>query len=118
VAELTRDGQDLVVVLSQVEKVESVHGDVRVPMSSVRAVDVVEDAAHAVPGLKVIGSGWPGRFAIGTYSGGPDDLKTFAAVHHDHPRGLRVQLDGDRFDQLVISCEDPEAMRESLGDLG
>ena len=117
-AELTRDAQDFVVVLSHVEKVESVHGDVRVPMSSVRAVEVVEDVVHAVPGLKVIGSGWPGRFAIGTYSGGPDDLKTFAVVHHDHPRGLRVQLEGDRFDQLVISCEDPEGMRENLGDLG
>ena len=117
-AELTRDGQDLMVVLSQVEKVESVHGDVRVPVSSVRAVDVVDDVAHAVPGMKVIGAGWPGRFAIGTYSGGPGHLKTFAVVHHDHPRGLRVQLEGDRFDQLVISCEDPEGMRKSLGDLG
>jgi hypothetical protein len=117
-AELTRDGADLVVALSNLEKAEAAHGDVRVPISSVRAVDVVDDAVHAVPGLKVIGAGWPGRFAIGTYSGGPDHLKTFAVVHHDHPRGLRVQLEGDRFDQLVISCEDPEAMRSRLGELG
>ena len=114
-AELTRDGADLVVALNDREKVEAVHGDVRAPMTSVRAIEAVDDAVHAVPGLKVIGSGWPGRFAIGTFSGGPDDLKTFAVVHHDHPRGLRVQLNGERFDQVVISCEDPEGMLSGLG---
>ena len=70
-----------------------------------------------MPGLKVIGSGWPGRFAIGTYSGGPDHVKTFAVVHDDHPKGLSVQLVGQRFDQLVISCEGPEGMLNQLGEL-
>ena len=117
-AELTRDGADLVVALSALEKVEAAHGDVRVPLASVLAIDVVDDAVHAVPGLKVIGAGWPGRFAIGTFSGGPNDLKTFAVVHHNHPRGLRVQLDEDRFDQVVITCEDPEGMLSGLGQPG
>ncbi len=116
-AELTRVGEDLVVKLSRLEKVEAGHGDVSVPISSVQEVTVVDDAVHAVPGLKVIGSGWPGRFAIGTYSGGPDHVKTFAVVHHDHPKGLSVQLVGQRFDQLVISCEDPEGMLNQLGEL-
>ena len=114
-AELIRDGTDLVVALSHLEKVEAAHGDLRVPFSSVRSVEVVDDAVHAVPGLKLIGSGWPGRFAIGTYSGGSHEVKTFAVVHHDHPRGLRVQLEGDRFDQLIVSCEDPEDTRRRLG---
>jgi hypothetical protein len=117
-AELTRDGDDLVVALSTAEKLEAAHGDVRVPISSVRGVQVVDDAVHSVPGMKEIGAGWPGSFAIGTYSGGPDHLKTFAVVHHDHPRGLLVQLEGDRFDQVVVSAEDPEGMRAKLGDLG
>jgi hypothetical protein len=115
-AELTRQDDELVVALSTPEKIESAHGDVRVPMSSVRSVEVVDDAVHAVPGLKVIGAGWPGRFAIGTFSGGPEGIKTFAVVHHDHPRGVRVQLEGERFDQLVISSEDPEAVAAQLGD--
>jgi Bacterial PH domain len=117
-AKLSREGDELVVELSNVEKAEAAHGDVKVPVSSVRAVDVVDDAVHAVPGLKVIGAGWPGRFAIGTFSGGPDHMKTFAVVHHDHPRGVRVRLEGERFDQLVISCEDPEALVGQLGSLG
>jgi hypothetical protein len=109
-AQLTREGDELVVVLSSLEKLEAAHGDVRVPVSSVRSIEVVDDAVHAVPGLKVIGAGWPGRFAIGTYSDGPDRVRTFAVVHHDYPRGVRVQLEGERFDQLVISAEKPEAM--------
>jgi hypothetical protein len=114
---LTREGDELVVVLSTAEKVEAGHGDVRVPVSSVRSADVVGDAVHAVPGFKIIGSAWPGRFAIGSFSGGSDHTKTFAVVHHDHPRGVRVQLEGQRYDQLVISAEDPEAVLDQLGEL-
>jgi hypothetical protein len=117
-AELSVEGDDLVVRLSTLEKVEAAHGDLRVPLSSVRGAEVVDDAAHAVPGWKVIGAGWPGSFAIGTYSGGVDHQKTFAVVHHDHPRGVKVQLEGAKFDLIVISCEDPEAALRQLGDLG
>ncbi|HXW79565.1 MAG TPA: hypothetical protein VEJ84_08700 [Acidimicrobiales bacterium] len=117
-AELIKEGDELVVKLSTLEKAEAAHGDVRVPLSSVRGVEVVDDAAHAVPGWKVIGAGWPGSFAIGTYSGGPDNQKTFAVVHHDHPRGVKVRLEGARFDLLVISSEDPAAAVSELGDVG
>jgi hypothetical protein len=117
-AELTRDGDDLVVVLSTAEKLEAAHRDVRVPISSVRGVEVVDDPVHSVPGMKVIGAGWPGTFAIGTYSGGPDHLKTFAVVHADHPKGLLVRLEGDRFDQVVVSADDPQGMLAKLGDVG
>ena len=47
-AELSPEGNELVVHLSLAEKAEAVHGDIRVPMSSVRQVDVVDDAVHAV----------------------------------------------------------------------
>lgn len=114
VAELKREGDGLVVVLSTAEKLEAAHGDVRVPVSSVTGVEVVEDVVHAVPGLKVIGAGWPGRFAIGTYSSGPGGEKTFVVVHHDNSRGVKVRLDGERFDQLVISCADPEYVASNL----
>jgi hypothetical protein len=117
-AELTREGDDLVVVLSTAEKLEAAHGDVRVPISSVQGAEVVDDAVGAVPGIKVIGAGWPGKFAIGTYSSGPGHTKTFAVVHHDHPGGVLVRLAGDRFDQIVVSSADPEGMLAKLGELG
>jgi Bacterial PH domain len=111
-AELKREGDDLVVVLSTAEKLEAAHGDVRVPVSSVSGVEVVDDVVHAVPGLKVIGAGWPGRFAIGTYSSGGE--RTFAVVHHDNNGGVKVRLEGERFNQLVISCADPESVASDL----
>jgi hypothetical protein len=115
VAELSRDGDDLVLTLSRPEKVASFHGDIRVPMSSVRGVEVVEDVIHAVHGFKFPGTRWPGRFAFGRVIG-PSGTKTFAIVHHDTPRGLRVRLDGVAFDELLVGCEDPEAVKTRLGE--
>jgi hypothetical protein len=112
VAELTREGDELVVTLSTAEKAEAVHGDIRVPMSSVREVQVLDDVRHAVHGLKSVGAAWPGRFFIGTFHGG--GTKTFAAVHHDTPRGVRVTLEGANFDELIVGSPDPEAVASRL----
>jgi len=79
-AELKRDGDELVVELSLAEKAEAAHGDIRVPASSVREMEVVEDAIHAVEAWKkTVGAAWPGRFAIGTFRDA--DGKVFAVVH-------------------------------------
>jgi hypothetical protein len=112
-AQLDRDGQDLVVRLSTVEKAEAVHGDVRVPMSAVRSVEVVDDAVHAVNAFaKSVGAALPGRFMIGTFRA---DGKTFVVVHHSTPRGVRVRLEGANFDELLIGCDDPEGTVDRLG---
>ncbi len=118
-AELTRDGDELVLTLSALEKAESIHGDIRVPVSSVRDVEVVDDVIHAVHGLKFPGTRWPGRFAIGRIIGPIETKtfgKTFAVVHHDTPRGLRVRLQGAAFDELLVGCEDPEAVKSRIGE--
>ena len=103
-AELKRDGDELVVELSLAEKAEAVHGDIRVPASSVREVEVVEDAIHALEAWKK---------SIGTFR--QADGKVFAAVHHDTPRGVKVVLEGANFDALVIGCADPEEVVTNLG---
>jgi hypothetical protein len=114
VAELDREGQELVVRLSTAEKAESVHGDIRVPISSVRGVEVVDDAVHAVNAFrKSMGTAWPGRFVIGTFRS--QGNKIFAVVHHSTPRGVRVRLEGDNFDELLVGCADPEAVAGRLG---
>jgi hypothetical protein len=113
-AELRRDGEELVVALSIAEKAEAAHGDIRVPTSSVREVEVVEDAIHAFPAWsKTVGAGWPGRFAIGTFREANE--KIFAVVHHGTPRGVKVTLEGVNFDVLVVGCADPEEVVSSLG---
>ena len=43
-AELTVEGQELVLRLSALEKIEAVHGEVRMLASAVRAVEVIDDA--------------------------------------------------------------------------
>ncbi|MGO8864276.1 MAG: hypothetical protein ACLQRH_26400 [Acidimicrobiales bacterium] len=110
-AELIVDGDQLVVRLRAVEKVEAVHGEVQVPLQSVRAVEVLDDAIAAVHGIRV-GMGITGSVAVGTYNSG--DAKIFAVVHHDTPRGVRVDLEGAQFDQLIVGCDDPEAVAAAL----
>jgi hypothetical protein len=119
-ATLGRQGDELVLTLSPIEKAESVHGDLRWPMASVRSVEVVEDPFHEVHGLRYRGTRLPGRLAVGSFVGSIEDKsfdRTFAAVHHHTPRGLRVRLDGESFDQLIIGAEDPEGVVDQIGPL-
>jgi hypothetical protein len=115
-AELNRVGDNLEVTLSEFEKAESLHGDLRLPFSAVRAIKVSDDVVHAVHGIKLPGSRWPGKFAVGTFITSSGS-RTFAVVHHDTPRGLVVRLEGARYDELIVGCEDPEEVRHRLGDL-
>ncbi|HXR53811.1 MAG TPA: hypothetical protein VN793_02075, partial [Acidimicrobiales bacterium] len=48
VADLRKEGTDLVLDLSLIEKVLAKHGSLRVALSSVVGVEVVNDAKHAV----------------------------------------------------------------------
>lgn len=110
-AELIEDGDELVVRLTGAEKAEAVHGEVRVPRSAVTAVEVVDDAIHHVHGVRV-GTGIPGRTAIGTFS--TRGARVFAVVHHNTPRAVLVSLSGTTFDELVVGCADPEGVAASL----
>jgi len=112
-AELSVEGDELVVHLRPIEKVEGMHGDLRLPRHSVVSVEVLDDAVHAVQGFKTVGTALPGYAAIGTFRS--NDRKTFAVVHHDTPRGVRVRLTDARFDELVIGCDAPEAVVAAIG---
>jgi hypothetical protein len=112
-AELTRAGDELVLTLSVAEKAESLHGDIRVPLTSVREVDVVEDVIHAVHGMKLPGTAWPGRFMIGTLAHATGK-KSFAVIHHDTARGVRVRLEDATFSELLVGCANPEAVAASI----
>ena len=112
-AELVREGESLVLRLTTAEKMEGVHGDIRVAASSVQSVMVVDDVIHAVHGLKMPGSRVPGVFAMGTFlSGG---ARVFAIVHHKTKRGVKVSLRNADFDALIVGADDPEALVSALG---
>ncbi len=112
-AELVVEGDDLVLRLSRTEKLEAVHGDLRVPRSAVTAVEVLDDAHQAadIIGLKV-GTRIPGVVEVATVHG--RDRTVFAAVHRATPRGVRVVLSGADHDEWIVGCADPEAVAARL----
>lgn len=107
-AELLIEGDELVLHLSGVEKLEAVHGDLRAPVSSIRSVEVLEDAHEpADHGFKV-GERLPGYSEVATVRSGGERL--FAAVHHDTPRGVRVNFDGLDYDAWIVGSTEPESL--------
>ncbi|MEO7124069.1 MAG: hypothetical protein ABI400_13315 [Lacisediminihabitans sp.] len=110
-AELAIQGSDLVLSLSSFEKMEAIHQDLRVPVSSVGSVEVIDDPLDAVHGIRS-GTGIPGVLVIGTirYRGG----KAFVVIHHDSARGIRVRLHDADYSDVILGCDDPESLAASL----
>lgn len=113
VAELVREEDTLALRLSTPEKVEGVHGDIRVPLSAIQSITVLDDVIHAVHGLKMPGSRLPGVFAMGTFIS--RDGRVFAIVHHQTKRGVKINLKGTTYDALIVGVEDPEGLVSSWG---
>jgi hypothetical protein len=114
VAELHLEGGDLVLHLSGAAKAEAVRGDLRVPRSAIRGVEVLDDA-HSWTGIRVgfkVGMRVPGSATVATVRGHGE--KVFVAVHGDTPRGVRVRLAGAPLDEWVVGCADPEAVAATL----
>ena len=109
-ATLRREGDELVVKLTTLEKLGAVHDDVRVPWASVRYVRVSESPLREVRGLRV-GLGIPGLVALGTWyaRGG----RTFAAAHRGSS-GVVAELDGGLYRKLVVSMPDASEVAASL----
>ena len=51
-ANIARDGNEIVLKLSTGERIMAVHRDVRVPLSAVKSVDVVDEPIRRIQGLK------------------------------------------------------------------
>ena len=116
-AELVLEGDEVVLRLSEAEKIEAVHGDLRAPLSSVRGVEVLDNAHRPADlvGFR-IGTRIPGFIEVATVRGA--NKKIFAAVHHGTPRGVRVRLEGTSWDEWIVGCADPEAVAAGLQRAG
>jgi len=109
-AELEVEDGELTLRLSVAEKAEAVHGDLHVPLSSVRGIEVIEDA-HEMTRVKTgfkVGMRVPGTASVAVVR--RRGHKMFVAVHHDTPRGVRVLLDGDTYDEWIVGARDPESV--------
>ncbi len=115
-AELRPEGNELVLHLHALEKAEGFHSDIRVPLSAVTAVRVVDDPWPELRGLRAPGTGVPDVIAVGTRRGSFG--KDFAAVHGTGP-AVVVELGGAEFGRLVVTSDDApataEAIREAAG---
>lgn len=105
-------GSDLVVRLSVLEKLFSLRGDIFVPLSSIRSVEVVEDALGAVRGIRALGYGLPFVSKVGTWR--RKGATTFAVVHRWQRRGVRIVIDGHGYDEIVLGTADPEQLARSI----
>ena len=111
-AELLIEGDELVLRLGRAEKVEAVHGDLRAPLSSVLSVEVLDDAHEpADHGFKQ-GERIPGFSEVAIVRTG--GRKLFAAVHHDTPRGVRINFGGSGYDAWIVGCADPESVKDRI----
>lgn len=111
-AELQVEGDELVLHLSGKEKLEAIHGDLRVPRAAVRAVEVLDDAHEPADHSLKFGTRIFGVVEVGTFKGRAQ--KIFAAVHHDTPRGVRIAFDGTDYDAWIVGCPDPEATKARI----
>ncbi len=113
-AELKREGDELVLHLSTAEKLEGAHADLRAPVSSVVGAEVLDDAHAAadIIGFRV-GTRLPGIVEVASVHGFKKTV--FAAVHHSTPRGVRISFQGVAQDEWVVGCDDPEGALAALG---
>jgi hypothetical protein len=111
VAEVRVDGDDLVLHMHAVEKAEGFHGDIRVPLRAVSAVQAVDTAWPHLRGWRAPGTGVPNVIAVGTRRG--EFGKDFAAVHGTGS-ALVVELTGAEYGRLVVTMDDASRVAEGI----
>jgi len=110
-ARLTIDDGDLALMLSKLERLGALHGDIRVPLGAVAEVAVTDAPFRELRGIRAPGTGFPGRIALGTWRRRGE--KGFVAVYRDR-RGVIVRLRDSEFAWLCVSADDPEAVVERI----
>jgi hypothetical protein len=104
VAEIRVENGEVEVYLSMLERVGALHGEIRVPLSSVRAARVVQDAWPELRGIRAPGTGLPGQIMLGTCRGSFG--KDFCAVYKHRP-AIIVDLEGEEYQRLIVTQDDP-----------
>jgi len=118
-ADIVREGNEVVLKLSAGERILAMHRDIRVPHSAVKSVDVVDGPIRRIQGLKprnfkVFGGYWPGWFAYGSFFDGAVRQLLFAAANGRKPRGLEITLDGAKYTRLIVSLDHPDTAKTAL----
>jgi hypothetical protein len=100
--------------LTRAEKIAGLLRDVEVPLTAVRGVELVTDplpAMRGMRGMRAPGLALPGRRKIGTWRR-PGE-RTLVSVRRGQP-AVRIRLDGQRYDTLLVGADDAEALAAEL----
>jgi len=119
-ATISKQDDKLVIRLSTAEKIEAQRVGFDVPLQAVRKVEVVENPVHEIHGLrpsgiKLFGTYLPGKVAVGIFLAGLHQKPTFAVLHHHDKRGVRISIEDEKVSELLIGCDNPEAIVQLLG---
>ena len=113
-AHLDLAGETLILRLSLLERLGGfVHGDARVPLTSVRAARATADPWGELRGIRMPGTSLPGRIALGTrrFAGGKD----FVAIYGKGPAVI-VELTSVEFSRLVVSTRAAELIAAEINE--
>ncbi|HUY72819.1 MAG TPA: hypothetical protein VMV08_11295 [Gaiellaceae bacterium] len=113
-ARLELAGDTLILHVSFLERLGGfVRGDANVPLGSVRAARATNDPWAELRGIRMPGTGLPGKIALGTrrFGGGKD----FVAVYGKGPAVI-VELAGVEFSRLVVSTGGAEAIAAEINE--
>lgn len=102
----------MVLHLTRVEELESVHGDLRAPLAAVRGVKILENAHQPADRGFKIGERLPGVSEVAIVRA--DGTRMFAAVHRATPRGVRIGFEGTGYDEWIVGCSDPETTKSQI----
>ena len=107
---ITVDETDLVVTLEPSEKRWGLLANLRVPLSSVSAVEVVVDGRRAVRGIRAPGLGGTQRL-IGTWRASGD--KQYVCVRRSQP-AVKVTVERQKFRTILIGSDDAEGVADEI----
>ncbi len=111
-AEIELAADELRVVLTGGEKWAALRrSDLTIPWSQIQTVEVVAEPYRLVHGLRAPGLAVPWRTRIGTWRA--KGRKIFAVTTR-HTPGIRLELQGHDFAQVLLSLPAPDDLAERL----
>lgn len=102
---------NLHVTLSRGEKLAALHGDLKIPLSSILGAEVLGQKWWMNLGLRVPGTGLPGVIIAGTYIWRKD--RAFVCWKRGE-QVLQINLTGQNYTRLVIGVENAEEWVDTI----